>query len=105
MRRRVFVDKMVLEQDRIEIVLIIGDGYKTQREAVTIFNERHPDRPVSKTAVHKIIRKFKKTEVLLMQNGAVGQELPQMRQTKFTLSRYFSVVRSNQRGRLQPKPT
>jgi len=53
--------EMVLLEDRIEIVLIVGDGYKTEREAVAIFNERHPDRPVSKTAVHKLISKFKET--------------------------------------------
>jgi len=53
---------MVLtEAERIELVLIVGDGYKTEREAVQIFNERHPGRTVSQKAVNNLLRKFKET--------------------------------------------
>lgn len=33
-------------QDKIEIILIVGDNYKTFREAAIIFNERHPKKNI-----------------------------------------------------------
>src|SRR6185437_11608409 len=48
-------------EERIEIVLIVGDGYKTTREAVQIFSERHPERTISQRSVVDIMKKFKET--------------------------------------------
>lgn len=50
--------KLSLEE-KIEIVLIVGDNYKTYREAAIIFNNRHPDKNVHFATVSKIIKKFK----------------------------------------------
>jgi len=47
--------------ERTEIVLIVGDRYKTTREAARIFNERHPGRSVNHSTVNKILIKFKET--------------------------------------------
>lgn len=46
-------------QDKIEIVLIVGNNYKTYREAAFIFNQHHPDKIVSHTTVGRIFSKFK----------------------------------------------
>jgi transposase len=46
-------------QDKIEIVLIFGENYKTLRETAEIFNQRHPDKIVHYSTVSRIIQKFK----------------------------------------------
>ena len=33
---------MLTVAERVEIVLIVGDGHTTLREAAIIFNQRHP---------------------------------------------------------------
>lgn len=48
-------------QDKIELVLICGDHYRSTREAAEIFNGRHPGRNVCFTAVAKVLKKFKNT--------------------------------------------
>src|SRR6185437_13072401 len=48
-------------EERIEIVLIVGDGYKTTREAAEIFSRRYPDNPVNQSTVVRLLRKFKQT--------------------------------------------
>ena len=47
--------------ERVEIVLIVGDGHTSLREAANIFNHRHPDYSVTKNTVHNIMTKFKET--------------------------------------------
>lgn len=47
--------------DKIEIVLIVGENYKTCREAAEIFNNRHPDKAIHFTTVSDVINKFKST--------------------------------------------
>ena len=46
-------------EDKIEIVLIVGDNYKTYREAAAIFNNRHPEKNLHYGTVSKILKKFK----------------------------------------------
>ena len=46
-------------EDKIEIVLIFGDNYKTCRETAEIFNNRHPDKIINFTTVRYLINKFK----------------------------------------------
>ncbi|KAL1487750.1 hypothetical protein ABEB36_015585 [Hypothenemus hampei] len=46
-------------EEKIEIVLIVGENYKTFREAADIFNYRHPDRNISHVCVRKVLNKFK----------------------------------------------
>lgn len=46
-------------EEKIEIVLIVGDKYKTFREAADIFNFRHPDKNIHNETVRKIFNKFK----------------------------------------------
>lgn len=47
--------------EKIEIVLIVGDNYKTHREAAVIFNNRHPEKQISHVAIGNLISKFKRT--------------------------------------------
>lgn len=47
--------------EKIELVLICGDNYKSTREAVDIFNQRHPEKNVHFTTVAKLVKKFKQT--------------------------------------------
>lgn len=47
------------KEDKIEIVLIVGDNYKTFREAATIFNQRHPDKNIHHETVRQLLKKFK----------------------------------------------
>lgn len=46
-------------EGKIEIVLIVGDNYKTHREAAAIFNDIHQNRNIQHSTVSKIINKFK----------------------------------------------
>lgn len=46
-------------KEKIEITLIVGENYKTYREAAAIFNNRHPDKPIHYTTVRKVLNKFK----------------------------------------------
>lgn len=46
-------------EEKIEIVLIVGENYKTHREAASIFNDRHPNKNINHSTVTKIINKFK----------------------------------------------
>lgn len=46
-------------EDKIEIVLIVGDNYKTYREAAEIFNNRHPEQNLHYGTVRKLLNKFK----------------------------------------------
>lgn len=46
-------------EEKIEIVLIVGDNYKTFREAANIFNERHPNKMIHFTTVGNVVTKFK----------------------------------------------
>lgn len=47
------------KEEKIEIVLIVGENYKTHREAATIFNERHPNKRICQSTVTRILQKFK----------------------------------------------
>src|SRR6185437_13032730 len=59
---RITCCKMPLtDEERIEIVLIVGDGYKTIREACEIFAERHPGRTVHYSTVSRLVQRFKDT--------------------------------------------
>lgn len=46
-------------EENIEIVLIVGDNYKTYRKAAAIFNNRHPDKNEHFGTASKIMKKFK----------------------------------------------
>lgn len=46
-------------EQKIEIVLIVGENYKTYREAAEIFNNRHPEKNLHYGTVSKILNKFK----------------------------------------------
>lgn len=46
-------------EEKVEIVLIVGDNYKTYREAAEIFNNRHPGKNIHHTSVMRIMEKFK----------------------------------------------
>lgn len=48
-------------QEKIEIVLIYGENYKSCRETAEIFNGRHPDKNLNHSTVAKILKKFKET--------------------------------------------
>lgn len=53
---------MVLtREEKIEIVLIVGENYKTHREAAIIFNGRHRNKNINHSTVTKIVNKFKST--------------------------------------------
>lgn len=47
--------------DKIEIVLIHGDNYKTSRQTADIFNTRHPEKMIHYSTVSRLIQKFKRT--------------------------------------------
>lgn len=47
--------------EKIEIVLIVGDNYKTHREAAEIFNTRHTNKHISHVTVGNVVTKFKNT--------------------------------------------
>ena len=47
------------KNDKIEIILIVGENYKTYREAAEIFNNRHPNKSIHFTTVRNILTKFK----------------------------------------------
>lgn len=47
--------------DKVEIVLIHGDNYKTARETAEIFSTRYPDKRVHYSTVSRLIKKFKET--------------------------------------------
>lgn len=51
--------KLTLDE-KIEIVLIVGDNYKTYREAAVIFNNRHPNKNVHFSTISKIMKKFRR---------------------------------------------
>lgn len=55
--------KMVLLscEEKIKIVLIVGENYKTHREAAIIFNDRHPNKNINHSTVTRIMNKFKTT--------------------------------------------
>ena len=42
-------------------MLIVGENYKTHREAAIIFNERHPNKNINHSTVTKIVIKIKST--------------------------------------------
>lgn len=46
-------------EDKIEIVLIVGENYKTYREAAQIFKNRHPQKNLHHDTVRKLLNKFK----------------------------------------------
>lgn len=48
-------------QEKIEIILISGDNYKSNRETAAIFNERHPNKTVHNSTVSRLVNKFKET--------------------------------------------
>lgn len=48
-------------QEKIELVLIVGENYKTYREAAVLFNERHPENHISHVTVKNVFDKFKTT--------------------------------------------
>ena len=48
-------------QEKIEIVLIVGDHCKPIREAALIFNTRHPDKMVCSATIANVMNKFKAT--------------------------------------------
>lgn len=52
---------MVLSnEEKVEIVLIAGNNYKSCRETAREFNEKHPDRPnISYVTVAKVMKSFK----------------------------------------------
>lgn len=47
--------------EKVEIVLLFGDNYKSCREVANIFNERHPEKRISHATVAKVLQKFKST--------------------------------------------
>ena len=49
------------KEERVELVLIVGDGYVSSREAAAIFKQRHPDRSVDQKTICRLINKFKET--------------------------------------------
>lgn len=49
------------KDERIELVLIVGDGYVSSREAADIFKQRHPDRSVDQKTICRLMNKFKET--------------------------------------------
>lgn len=48
-------------EEKIQIVLIVGDQHNSYRQAANIFNARHLNRNVNQTTVGRIIKKFKTT--------------------------------------------
>lgn len=48
-------------EEKIKIVLLCGDNYRSSREAAAIFNVRYPHKNVSHTTVSRILQKFKTT--------------------------------------------
>lgn len=65
------------KEDKIEIVLIVGDHYKTFRESAEIFNARHPEKTISHMTVSNIMSKFKST-------GSVANNFHKKRQKRST---------------------
>lgn len=50
---------LLSNEDKVEIVLIVGNKYKTHREAATEFNANHPEREnISHVTVGKVMEKF-----------------------------------------------
>lgn len=50
---------LLTREEKVEIVLIVGENYKTHREAANIFNNRHQHRNIGYSTVRKILNKFK----------------------------------------------
>ena len=48
-------EKMLSLEERVEIVLIVGDGYRTTRETAEIFAQMHPGQTVQHSTVPDII--------------------------------------------------
>ena len=44
--------------EKIKMFLIVGDNYKTHREAADIFNTRHPNKHISLVTVGNVVTKF-----------------------------------------------
>lgn len=51
------------ETQRIEILIFVGCGDKTrtQEEVCNLFNAKYPERPITRSTVSKIVRKFRET--------------------------------------------
>lgn len=45
--------------EEVKFFLIVGDFYKTYREAATIFNNRHPEKSIHHTSVMRITKQFR----------------------------------------------
>lgn len=53
------LDSIKYQKWQFLLVLIVGDHYKTHREAAAIFNNRHPIRNIQQSKVTRIVNKFK----------------------------------------------
>lgn len=43
-----------------EVVLIVGDNYKTYRDAAVMFKNRHPDEKLHHATIGSVMKKFRK---------------------------------------------
>jgi transposase len=53
--------------EKAELVLICGDNYKSVNEATAIFNQRHPNNPISAPTARRILARFKSSGSLEVQ--------------------------------------
>lgn len=77
-------------EEKIEIVLIVGENYKTHREAAIIFNNRHPNKNINHSTVTKIVNKFKSTGSIKNNFNGKRQKLVADENTQFEVM--LSVV-------------
>lgn len=57
--RHIKIVALLTYEEQIEIILIMGENYKTHREAAIIFNNRDPNKNSNHWTVTKIVIKFK----------------------------------------------
>src|SRR6202042_2575462 len=50
-----------LMEDKVEAVLIFGEAQRNYHAAVRIFNERFPDRPITRKYLRELVQKFQTT--------------------------------------------
>lgn len=58
-------------EEKVELVLLRGDGYLSYNEVSDVFHEKHPNRPKSTAlAIQKIIQTFISTGSVMKQKHA-----------------------------------
>lgn len=64
-------------EHKVEAIVIFGEAQRNYHEAVRIFNDRYPDRPISRTYLRELLRKFQATGSVHSMKRSAPSQIPE----------------------------